>query len=80
MSKLQWSNPHNINDIIQYEQGELDTMQTIHLFANLVETGQAWSLQGHYGRMAQGLIDNGVLDQDGKINHARLNELLDNQE
>jgi len=43
--------------IIAYEQGELDEDATIDLFQNLINSGLAWSLQGHYGRTAAALIE-----------------------
>ena len=48
-----------IGSIMAYEEGELSTDKTLELFANLIKTGQCWSLQGHYGRTAKALIDNG---------------------
>jgi len=47
------------NDIIAYEQGELDKDETIELFQTLISTGVAWSLQGSYGRTATQLIEAG---------------------
>lgn len=46
--------------------GMLDEAQCLELFAMLIRTGQVWQLQGHYGRTAQALIDNGVLTADGQ--------------
>lgn len=47
-----------IGAIIAYESGELDDEATIELFQHLIDTGLAWSLQGHYDRTATALINN----------------------
>ena len=58
----------NLKDlIIEYESGELSPEHTLTLFAELVRTGYAWTLQGHYGRTAQGLIDEGYISKTGTI-------------
>ena len=56
-----------IGGIIAYETGELSEAGMIRLFAYLIETKQAWELQGHYGRTAHDLIVNEIIDTDGNI-------------
>ena len=46
--------------IISYESGTLDEESILELFQHLIDTGLAWSLQGHYGRTANMLIEHGV--------------------
>lgn len=50
-----------VGHIMSYESGELDEEGTRNLFQHLVNTGQAWSLQGHYGRTAQAMLDSGFI-------------------
>lgn len=45
--------------IIDYENGSATEDETIELFQELVDTGMAWKLQGHYGRTAAAMIENG---------------------
>lgn len=49
----------SIDKIIAFENGELDTDETVELFQNLIDSGMAWKLQGSYGRTAQALIEQG---------------------
>jgi hypothetical protein len=53
--------PSLTNDIIAYENGELNDDETIALFQRLVDCGLAWQLQGHYGRTAYDLIECGLV-------------------
>lgn len=48
-----------IDKIMAYENGDLDEESTITLFQELINSGLAWSLQGHYGRTAKALIEAG---------------------
>jgi len=56
-----------VNYIIDYESGELNEEGCITLFAYLIKSGKAWSLQGHYGRTAQALIDNDIITKNGEV-------------
>ena len=51
--------------IMKYEQGDASAEEIVTLFEHLIETGKAWSLQGHYGRVASTFIEQGLIDQDG---------------
>jgi hypothetical protein len=52
-----------VEAIIEYENGTLDEDGIIDLFQQLVDTGAAWSLQGHYGRTAAALIEAGYITE-----------------
>jgi hypothetical protein len=56
-----------IDKIIAYEQGELDASGLLKLFAELISTGGAWTLQGSYGRTASLLIEQGLITREGVI-------------
>jgi hypothetical protein len=56
--------------IIEYESGNLSDKATIELFQHLVDTGLAWQLQGHYGRTAAALLQQGLIKRKGR----KLNE------
>ena len=53
--------------IMAYEEGLLDLTETVQLFADLIKTGLAWRLQGHYGRTCAEMIRQGVIDKAGNI-------------
>lgn len=66
-----------IDNIISYEQGTLSEELTLKMFGQLIKSGQAWTLQGHYGRTAKSLIDSNLIDKTGKVNWEHYNELLE---
>ncbi len=49
----------DIDQIIRWEDGEMDRDEEIIFFQGLVESGLAWTLQGRYGRRAAQLIQQG---------------------
>jgi hypothetical protein len=55
-------------DILEdYEEGYLDTAQTLELFAELIRTGRAWNLGDPYLNKALYLIDAGYVTPGGEI-------------
>lgn len=48
-----------VDKIIAYEHGNLDVEAAKELFQELVDSGLVWTLQGHYGRVAQHLLKQG---------------------
>ena len=56
-----------VGNIMAYEEGELGDNEVIDFFAELIKTGQCWTLQGCYGRMAKSLIDNKYIDAKGNV-------------
>jgi len=59
-----------VGTIINYEDGELDPVEEVELFASLIASGSAWTLQGSYGRRARDYIEAGIIDRDGNIDWA----------
>jgi hypothetical protein len=47
-------------EIIRYESGEMSNEQAVKFFQKLIDSGLAWKLQGHYGRAAESLIEQGL--------------------
>ena len=51
-----------VEKIMAYESGELEEHEMLELFQELVDSGLAWKLQGHYGRTAKMLIEAGYVN------------------
>ena len=49
----------DVSKIIAYENNEMSQEEVIEFFQELIDTGYAWRLQGHYGRTALRLIEYG---------------------
>ena len=49
----------DIQAIEAYESGELNLEETVVLFQDLIDFGDAWRLQGFYGRMAHEMLKKG---------------------
>ena len=66
-----------VQDIIDYENGDMDFDRMVDLFQRLIDSGQAWTLQGHYGRVANNLIDEGHCKFDKKMGKTYWEEKAD---
>jgi hypothetical protein len=49
-----------VNKIISYECGLMSDEEMVEFFQGLIDTGTIHHLQGHYGRVAANLIDEGL--------------------
>lgn len=56
----------------KYHDRTLPYDKTLELFAHLVKTGLAWTMEGRIGRTAKHLIDIGHLDSQGYIHYEEL--------
>lgn len=45
--------------LMQYEEGRMNPDEQVEFFQRLIDTGLAWTLQGHYGRTAMALVQDG---------------------
>ena len=63
LSKVLASKDDTVDKIMRYEAGEMSEEEMIEFFQELIDSGLAWSLQGHYGRTAKALIDEGLCTQ-----------------
>ena len=50
----------SVNDVIAYENGEMDESEAIEFFQGMINSGVVWQLQGAYGRTAMSLIEVGA--------------------
>ena len=51
--------------IVDYEMGIMAEDEIPKLFQELIDNGMAWTLQGHYGRLANALITAGICHAAG---------------
>ena len=50
----------NVDDIIRFENGEMNEEEVIDFIQGMIDSGVVWRLQGSYGRLAQFYIDQGL--------------------
>lgn len=51
-----------VEKIQKYEEGNMPGDEMVIFFQELVNSGLVWNLQGHYGRMAELLIEHGDIE------------------
>lgn len=56
-----------VDKIIAYESGDMDEVDIINFFQEMINDGTVWQLQGSYGRMAKNLIDEGYCQPAPKV-------------
>ena len=49
-----------VDKIVKYESGEMSVEEVVDFFQELINSGLCWQLQGHYGRTARHLIEEGL--------------------
>ncbi len=59
--------PDLADRLFAFEEGQLGDEESIRIFADLVRSGWAWSLQGWYGRHARDLIEARIISEDGEV-------------
>tara|TARA_B100000405_G_scaffold286078_1_gene233213 strand:- start:39 stop:236 length:198 start_codon:yes stop_codon:yes gene_type:complete len=52
---------NTVDAISRYESGQMEEEEQIEFFQHLLDTGVVWSLQGHYGRTASWMINEGLV-------------------
>jgi hypothetical protein len=50
---------------MKYESGECSQDEIVEGFQDMIDSGIVWSLQGHYGRVANQLLDSGLCHLKG---------------
>lgn len=53
----------NIDQIMKFENGEMEQDEVVEMFQELINSGMAWKLQGSYGRTAMVLIEAGYCER-----------------
>lgn len=56
-----------VEELMEFENGEMDQDEAANMFQRLINSGLAWQLQGYYGRTAQALIDAGLCEPAGRM-------------
>jgi hypothetical protein len=49
-----------VSKIMAFEEGEMEEVELVEFFQEIIDSGLVWQLQGFYGRTAMDLINNGL--------------------
>lgn len=60
-----------LSRMVDWEDGQLDERHVLEFFAAAIRSGDAWTLQGFYGRQAAKFINEGVISEEGRIDWIR---------
>ena len=64
-----------VDYIMDYESGNMSDLDILRMFSELIKNGMAWTLQGHYGRTANSLIESEYLMDNGDFNEGKLEDI-----
>ena len=59
-------NKQHLNQMVQWDDGELSEQDTIKLFQELVDSGDCYVLGGAYSKQAQIMINKGLIKKADK--------------
>lgn len=59
---------NTLDFLMAYENGDLSDQEILDGFQSLIDNGLVWRLQGHYGRVASALINQGYCNDPHKEN------------
>jgi len=63
MGKTKEGEQSMVNKIIKYESGGMSEDEFVSFFQELIDSGLCWQLQGHYGRTAAALLEEGLCNK-----------------
>lgn len=67
----------DVSKIMDYESGNMGFEDTVEFFAEMIQTGAVWQLQGMYGRQAADFIRGGLISHTGEVNHDALDRYME---
>ena len=65
-----------VDQVTKYESGNLNTVEMLNLFGELIKSGRVWKLRSWYRRAAKDLIDGGWIDPQGNLNEDKISQEL----